>query len=30
MSKNSVEHEVQVYPGVPHGKLRPTALLIWA
>jgi len=21
MSKNNVEHEVQVYPGVPHGKL---------
>lgn len=29
MSKNNIEHEVQVYPGVPHGKLghltdRPT------
>jgi dienelactone hydrolase len=23
MSKNGVEHEVQVYPGVPHGKPQP-------
>ncbi len=22
LSKNSVEHEVQVYPGMPHGKQR--------
>lgn len=24
MSKNNVEHEVQVYPGVPHGELQST------
>lgn len=23
MSKNNVEHEVQVYPGVPHGEFPP-------
>ncbi|KAH9900154.1 dienelactone hydrolase [Xylariomycetidae sp. FL2044] len=27
MSKKNVEHEVQVYPGVPHGKLSPGKIL---
>lgn len=26
MSKNNVEHEVQVYPGVPHGEFLPYCL----
>lgn len=28
MSKANLEHEVQVYPGVPHGKLYPSPNLI--
>lgn len=29
MSKNKIEHEVQVYPGVPHGKTTFPPVGIW-
>jgi dienelactone hydrolase len=30
MSANGVEHEVQVYPGVPHGEFVLPGCLVWA